>query len=59
MLACSNIWQLCLQSDNILENKLDLQSTESFGVHKVKNIMDSAYVRDPKEYSSDMEVNYA
>ena len=23
MLACSNIWQLCLQSDNILENKLD------------------------------------
>ena len=44
---------------NILENKLDQQSTESFGVHRVKNIMDSAYIRDPKEYSSDMEVNYA
>ena len=44
---------------NILENKLDQQSTESFGVHRVKNIMDSAYIRDPKEYSSDMEANYA
>lgn len=44
---------------NILENKLDQQSTESFGVRRVKNIMDSTYIRDPKEYSSDMEVNYA
>ena len=44
---------------NILENKLDQQSTESFGVHRVQNIMDSAYIRDPKEYSSDMEANYA
>jgi len=43
---------------NILENKLDQQSTESFGAHRVKNIVDSAYIRDPKEYSSDMEVNY-
>jgi hypothetical protein len=43
---------------NILKNKLDQQSTESFGVNKVKDISDSAYIRDPKEYSSDMEVNY-
>lgn len=44
---------------NILKNRLDQQSTESFGVVKVKNIADSAYIRDPKEYRSDMEVNYA
>lgn len=44
---------------NILKNKLDQQSTESFGVNKAKDIKDSAYIRDPKEYSSDMEVNYA
>ena len=43
---------------NILKNKLDQQSTESFGANKVKDISDSAYIRDPKEYSSDMEVNY-
>lgn len=43
---------------NILKNKLDQQSTESFGVNKVQDISDSAYIRDPKEYSSDMEVNY-
>jgi transposase len=43
---------------NILKNKLDQQSTKSFGVNKVKDISDSAYIRDPKEYSSDMEVNY-
>ena len=43
---------------NILKNKLDQQTTESFGVNKVKDINDSAYIRDPKEYSSDMEVNY-
>ena len=28
-------------------------------VDKVKNIKASAYIRDSKEYSSDMEVNYA
>jgi transposase len=44
---------------NILKNKLDQKSTESFGVKKISNIKDSAYVRDAKEYSSDMEVNYA
>ena len=44
---------------NILENRLDQQSTDSFGVHRVKNIMDSAYIRDTKEYSYDMEANYA
>ena len=44
---------------NILENKLDQQSTESFGVNKVSNVKDGAYIRDPEEYSSDMEVNYA
>ena len=44
---------------NILKNKLDQQSTQSFGTVKVRNIKDSAYIRDAKEYSSDMEVNYA
>ena len=44
---------------NILKNKLDQQPTESSLVAKVKNVADSAYIRDPNEYSSDMEVNYA
>jgi len=44
---------------NILKNKLDQQPTQSFGVVKAKDIQDSAYIRDAKEYSSDMEVNYA
>lgn len=44
---------------NILKNKLDQQSTQSFGVVKIKDIKDSAYIRDATEYSSDMEVNYA
>ena len=44
---------------NILKNNLDKQSTQSFGVVKVKDSQDGAYIRDGKEYSSDMEVNYA
>lgn len=34
---------------NILKNKLDQKSTESFGVKKISNIKDSAYVKDAKE----------
>lgn len=44
---------------NILKNNLDQQSIQSFGVEKVKDSQDGAYIRDGKEYSSDMEVNYA
>ena len=44
---------------NILKNKLDQQSSQSLEIDKVKNIKASAYIRDSKEYSSDMEVNYA
>lgn len=44
---------------NILKNKLDQQASQSLKVDKVKNIKASAYIRDSKEYSSDMEVNYA
>ncbi|HZH60292.1 MAG TPA: IS21 family transposase [Metabacillus sp.] len=44
---------------NILKNKLDQQLARCFGANKVKNIKDSAYIRDSKEYSSDMEANYA
>jgi len=44
---------------NILKNKLDQQSTQSFGTAKVQDIKNSAYLRDAKEYSSDMKVNYA
>jgi hypothetical protein len=44
---------------NILKNKLDQQPVLDFENSKAKNIKASAYVRDPREYSSDMEVNYA
>lgn len=44
---------------NILKNKLDQQSTLDLERSKAKNIKASAYIRDPREYSSDMEVNYA
>jgi hypothetical protein len=44
---------------NILKNKLDQQVTTNSEAMAFKNIKASAYVRDPKEYSSDMEVNYA
>ena len=44
---------------NILKNKLDKQSVLDFESSKAKNIKASAYIRDPEEYSSDMEVNYA
>ena len=44
---------------NILKNKLDQQSTQSFGTAKVQDVKNSAYLREAKEYSSDMEVNYA
>lgn len=43
---------------NILKNKLDQQSTLDLERSKAKNIKASAYIRDPREYSSDMEVNY-
>ena len=41
----------------ILDDKLDQQSTQSFGTHQITE--DSAYIRHPDEYSSSMEVNYA
>ena len=44
---------------NILKNKLDQYSIPDIEGGKVKNITANAYIRDPKEYSSDMEVNYA
>jgi len=44
---------------NILKNKLDKYSIPNIEDGKVKNITANAYIRDPKEYSSDMEVNYA
>ena len=44
---------------NILKNKLDQYSIPNIEGAKVKNITANAYIRDPKEYSSDMEVNYA
>lgn len=44
---------------NILKNKLDQYSISNIEGGKVKNITANAYIRDPKEYSSDMEVNYA
>jgi len=44
---------------NILKNKLDQYSIPNIEGGKVKNITANAYIRDPKEYSSDMEVNYA
>ena len=44
---------------NILKNKLDQYSIPNIEGCKVKNITANAYIRDPKEYSSDMEVNYA
>ena len=44
---------------NILKNNLDQHASQSLKVDKVKNIKASAYIRDSKEYSSDMEVNYA
>jgi hypothetical protein len=44
---------------NILKNKLDQQSTQSFGAVKVEDIKNSAYIRDAEEYSSNMDVNYA
>ena len=39
--------------------KLDQYSIPNIEGGKVKNITANAYIRDPKEYSSDMEVNYA
>ena len=44
---------------NILKNKLDQQFMQNIELSKAKNLKASAYIRDPKEYSSDMEVNYA
>jgi transposase len=44
---------------NILKNKLDQQYAKSLEIGRVKDIKASAYLRDSKEYSSDMEVNYA
>ena len=44
---------------NILKNQLDQYSIPNIEGGKVKNITANAYIRDPKEYSSDMEVNYA
>ena len=44
---------------NILKNKLDQYSIPNLEGGKVKIITANAYIRDPKEYSSDMEVNYA
>jgi hypothetical protein len=44
---------------NILKNKLDQQSALDLESSKARNIRASAYIRDSREYSSDMEVNYA
>jgi len=44
---------------NILKNNLDQQSALNLERSKAKNVKASAYIRDPGEYSSDMEVNYA
>lgn len=44
---------------NILKNKLDQQVTAQSTDARAKSIKASAYIRDSKEYSSDMEVNYA
>jgi hypothetical protein len=44
---------------NILKNKLDQQVTAHSTDARAKSIKASAYIRDSKEYSSDMEVNYA
>ena len=44
---------------NILKNKLDQQVTAHSTDERAKSIKASAYIRDSKEYSSDMEVNYA
>jgi hypothetical protein len=44
---------------NILKNKLDQQSALDIESSKEKNNRASAYIRDSKEYSSEMEVNYA
>jgi len=43
---------------NILKGKLDKQSSLDLEISKAKNIKASAYIRDPGEYSSNMEVNY-
>jgi len=42
---------------NILKKKLDKQSIPNF--EYANSIKAKSYIRDPKEYSSDMEVNYA
>ena len=42
---------------NILKKKLDQKSIPNLGY--TKSIKAKSYIRDPKEYSSDMEVNYA
>ena len=44
---------------NILKNNLDQQSTQIIRAVTIKDAKDGAYIRDSKEYSSDMEVNYA
>ncbi len=44
---------------NILKNKLDQQVTTNSRDERTQSIKASAYIRDSKEYSSDMEVNYA
>jgi transposase len=44
---------------NILKNKLDQKSALDIESSKEKNNRASAYIRDSKEYSSEMEVNYA
>jgi hypothetical protein len=44
----------------ILEENLEQESiTPSCGARTVSDVADSAYIRKPEEYSSDMEVNYA
>ena len=43
----------------ILEENLEQESiTPSCGARTVSDVADSAYIRKPEEYSSDMEVNY-